>query len=306
MDNSRGFRYDGDSLTGKNEGRTMFMAEWKEKRNQTEESMGTRLAQLRRGKNITQEELAERLDISRQAVSKWESDLAFPETDKLLTLSRLYGCTVDYLLTGETPAATSETGDPPESPNLWERIEKGWGKRPRYFEYKSRRTIRGIPLVHVNVGFGRRARGIVAVGLSARGVLSVGLVSAGVLSAGLCSAGILSVGILALGLLLAVGSIAVGLIAVGAIAAGILAIGALSAGLISVGAFSIGQYLAVGDHAYGMIAVGDSVAAGKIFSGQGLTAAELEARLSELFALAERHLPPVLRGIAKGILRGIV
>ena len=129
---------------------------------------------------------------------------------------------------------------------------------------------------------------------------------ASAIAAGLCSAGILSVGILALGLLLAVGSIAVGLIAVGAIAVGILAIGALSAGLISVGAFSIGQYLAVGDHAYGMIAVGDSVAAGKIFSGQGLTAAELESRLSELFALAERHLPPVLRGIAKGILRGIV
>ena len=73
------------------------------KTNPTHETTGGRLARLRRAQNITQEELAERLGISRQAVSKWESDLAYPETDKLLTLSRLYGCTVDYLLTGEEP-----------------------------------------------------------------------------------------------------------------------------------------------------------------------------------------------------------
>ena len=277
-----------------------------EKRGNTQESMGARLARLRRAQNITQEELADRLDISRQAVSKWESDLAFPETNKLLALSRLYGCTVDYLLTGETVdpprEPREETAAPAESPNLWDRLQTGWGQRPRYFEYTSRRRIRGVPLVHINIGFGRRAKGIVAVGLTAKGVLSVGLASMGVISVGLLSAGILSVGILALGLLLAVGSIAVGAVAVGAIAAGIFAVGALSVGLISIGALSVGHYLAVGDHAYGLIAIGDSVAVGEVFQAEGIT----NARLDELLALVDRHLPPFLRWLGRGILRGIL
>ena len=107
-----------------------------EQNNQSKESTGARLARLRRAQNITQEELAERLGVSRQAVSKWESDLTYPETDKLLALSRLYGCTVDYLLTGEAAPAAETSARPEEtflteSPNLWARMEKKWGNRPR-------------------------------------------------------------------------------------------------------------------------------------------------------------------------------
>jgi transcriptional regulator with XRE-family HTH domain len=285
---------------------------------QTNESVGARLARLRRAQNITQEEVAERLGISRQAVSKWESDLAYPETEKLLALSRLYGCTVDHLLTGEMPAAdtsahTAEKTAPSadeaheaESPNLWERVERSWGKRPRYFEYKSRRTLRGTPLVHINIGFGRKARGIVAIGLSAKGVVSLGLCSMGVLSLGLCSLGILSVGILSLGLLLSVGSIAVGAIAVGAVAAGILAIGALSAGLISVGALAMGYYVAVGDHAYGLIALGGTVAEGDLFSALAPTIQQWKSTLlPEMLAQVDAHVPAWLRAVAKAILRGV-
>lgn len=59
---------------------------------------GEKLQNLRKENNYTQEELADILGVSRQSISKWESDVAFPETDKLITLAKLYHCTVDYLL----------------------------------------------------------------------------------------------------------------------------------------------------------------------------------------------------------------
>ena len=276
------------------------------------ESAGARLARLRRAQNITQEELAERLGISRQAVSKWESDLAYPETDKLLTLSRLYGCTVDYLLTGEEPVPPCpETKSEPQAASTTTdpltRLGAAWNRRPRYFEYKSRRTVGNMPLVHINIGWGRKATGVVAIGLAARGIVSLGLASVGVLSVGLASAGLLSLGIFALGLLLAVGSIAVGAVAIGAIAAGILAIGALSAGLISVGALAVGQYVAIGDHAYGMIAVGGTVAEGEVFSAVSpIYHVWRDELLPEALSLVEKHVPTFLRGLAKFALRMMV
>ncbi len=158
--------------------------------NACKESTGARLARLRRAQNITQESLAEQLGVSRQAVSKWESDLAYPETDKLLRLSRLYGCTVDYLLTGEGGEQAATKEPPPNadfseaSPNLGERVVEAWRKRPHYFEYKSRKTVGNLPLVHINIGMGQRAAGILAIGLRARGVVAVGLAATGVLSVG--------------------------------------------------------------------------------------------------------------------------
>lgn len=56
------------------------------------------MALLRKKKGITQEALSEILNVSRQSVSRWEMDIAFPETDKLIRLSKLYGCSIDYLL----------------------------------------------------------------------------------------------------------------------------------------------------------------------------------------------------------------
>ena len=57
-----------------------------------------KIAKARREKRLTQEELADRLGVSRQAVSKWESGAAQPETDKLARLSGLLGVSCDYLL----------------------------------------------------------------------------------------------------------------------------------------------------------------------------------------------------------------
>lgn len=59
---------------------------------------GEKLAMLRRQKNLTQEQLAELLKVSRQSVSRWEMNQAFPETEKLILLSRIFSCSVDFLL----------------------------------------------------------------------------------------------------------------------------------------------------------------------------------------------------------------
>lgn len=59
---------------------------------------GEKLAALRKKKGITQEQLAEILQVSRQSVSRWEMDAAFPETEKLVKLGKLLGCSIDFLL----------------------------------------------------------------------------------------------------------------------------------------------------------------------------------------------------------------
>ena len=56
---------------------------------------GEKLQKLRKSNNITQEQLSEILNVSRQSISKWEGDLAFPETDKLIALAKIYNCSVD-------------------------------------------------------------------------------------------------------------------------------------------------------------------------------------------------------------------
>ena len=62
-------------------------------------SFGQNLLFLRKMRNnMTQEELAERLNVSRQTVSKWELDASYPEMEKLLGLCELFSCTLDQLV----------------------------------------------------------------------------------------------------------------------------------------------------------------------------------------------------------------
>lgn len=63
--------------------------------------IATRLAQLRKANGLSQEALAEKLGISRQAISKWERAEASPDTDNLIALAELYGMTLDALLNAE-------------------------------------------------------------------------------------------------------------------------------------------------------------------------------------------------------------
>lgn len=66
-------------------------------------TLGIRIGLLRREKGMKQEELAERLGVSPQAVSKWENDLNCPDIGLLPLLAKTLGVTVDHLLTGEKP-----------------------------------------------------------------------------------------------------------------------------------------------------------------------------------------------------------
>ena len=55
---------------------------------------------LREKNNMTQEQLAERMEVSRQTVSKWEGGTSMPEMEKLVQLTEMFGCTMDGLLKG--------------------------------------------------------------------------------------------------------------------------------------------------------------------------------------------------------------
>lgn len=57
-----------------------------------------KILQLRKASNMTQEQLAEKVGVSRQSVSKWEGGQAVPELDKLLELGRIFNVTTDYLI----------------------------------------------------------------------------------------------------------------------------------------------------------------------------------------------------------------
>ena len=72
---------------------------------------GEKLALLREKKGITQEKLSEILGVSRQSVSRWETGISFPETDKLIKLSRLFECSIDFLLNEDSQESKENSTD---------------------------------------------------------------------------------------------------------------------------------------------------------------------------------------------------
>ena len=230
---------------------------------------GQKIAKLRRERGMTQDGLADALGVSRQAVSKWESDAAFPETEKLVRLSRLLECSIDYLLKQEDEPAqvkadAASEGNGSAGQAAAAAVYPPFIRFGRLFEYeyKSARTLCGIPLVHVNLGWGKSAKGILAVGFKARGVVSVGLLSMGIVSFGCLSLGLISLGALSLGVL-SLGAIAAGLfLALGAVALGFIAYGAVAVGFFSAGALAVAQFVAVGDYAFAAVPIGKTVSSG--------------------------------------------
>lgn len=61
-------------------------------------TFGEKVQRLRKKENISQEELAFQLHVSRQAISKWESNKGYPETEKIIKMSEIFHVTLDYLL----------------------------------------------------------------------------------------------------------------------------------------------------------------------------------------------------------------
>jgi len=81
-------------------------------------TLGEKLQKLRKSRSWTQEELAEQVGVSRQSLSKWESDGALPDTANIILLADLFGVTTDYLLrdadAAPMPAAPAEASSAPQ------------------------------------------------------------------------------------------------------------------------------------------------------------------------------------------------
>ena len=237
-------------------------------------TLGEKLAKARKEKNITQEQLADTLGVSRQSISKWESDVAYPETDKLIRMSELFDCSLDYLLKENITEKVEKT----ETTNMQGTavvLQRFSISKIFNYEYKSKRTLCGIPLVHINIGIGKTAKGIVAIGFKSIGVVSIGLLSIGLLSFGLLALGFLGLGMLGVGFfgfgafglgLLSGGAISIGIISFGAISIGVMSCGAISIGQFAVGALAKGHYFAFGDNATAMVAIGATKANGTLYT----------------------------------------
>ena len=102
-------------------------------------SLGNKLAEARRAKNLTQEQLAEKLDVTRQAVSRWESDAAYPETDKIVRMAQILEVSCDYLLQD----GVDQKGEPVRPP-VTRLLKQAQGKRVKLTFYEGD----GMPVVH--------------------------------------------------------------------------------------------------------------------------------------------------------------
>ena len=132
-----------------------------------------RLYQLRKGRGISQEELAHTVGVSRQAVQKWEAGAATPDLNNLSALADYFAVSLDYLVRGIEP-------EKPAAPSPQQAVIQNYYRGWRY-EYRSRRTLFGLPLVHINLCDRSlcRAKGVIAIGNVATGLIAIGGFSAG-------------------------------------------------------------------------------------------------------------------------------
>ena len=90
-------------------------------------NLGERLFELRKTKNLTQDEVAEKLNVTRQTVSKWETNQSTPDFDKILPLCELYEISTEELLKGEKQEKTEENNynnEEKENKNNYENMTK--------------------------------------------------------------------------------------------------------------------------------------------------------------------------------------
>lgn len=97
-------------------------------------NLGERLFELRKEKNLSQEEVAEKLNVTRQTISKWETNQSTPDFDKIIPLCELYGISADELLKGEKN--NNETNE--EKENLdWDEAKKHLFTRGKDGDYEN-------------------------------------------------------------------------------------------------------------------------------------------------------------------------
>ncbi len=234
-------------------------------------NLAEKLTIQRKKAGMSQEQLADRLGITRQSVSKWEAGSSIPEISKLVAMSEIFRVSLDYLLKDYLDEEKnsgiaadgcrnepygekrSEANQQMEEDNS--RLEKKVDDLARYikgYQYTSKTKIAGIPLVSIRFSRQLGRDGI------AKGIIAIGNIAIGVISLGAFSFGIISFGSVAVGLL-AIGALAFGLAAWGALAIGVIAIGASAMGIYSAGVSAWGQEVAVGVSAMGKTAIGETV-----------------------------------------------
>lgn len=220
-----------------------------------------RLFELRRQAGLSQEELANLLGLTRQAVQKWEAGTSRPDMDNLTALASYFHVSLDYLVAGREVACAPSPEYQPTASSPAPTIAGsyyGGSLEHWHYEYRSKRTLWGLPLVHINIGPRNCwARGIVAIGDIATGVVALGGIAAGLFSLGAVS----------LGLLLALGAVALGAVSIGGVALGLLAWGGIALGWLAIGGCAVGVYAAGGVAAATRVAVG-SVASAPLAIGQ--------------------------------------
>lgn len=74
-------------------------------------TFGEKLYRLRKGKGMSQEALAEKINTTRQAISKWENDQGYPETEKLLMIGNIFEVSMDYLLKDGSDQSSEKVDD---------------------------------------------------------------------------------------------------------------------------------------------------------------------------------------------------
>jgi len=177
-----------------------------------------KLIELRKAKGWSQEELGEKLSVTRQTLSKWELGQTTPEMDKLIELSKLFNISIDTLVGNEESQIFNQG-------------------TPFRYEYKSKSKIFGLPVVHINTGVGSyKAKGFVAIGPVAQGFVAIGALATGFIAIGALSIGVVAIGALAIALM-AIGGTAIGALAIGGITVGIFTLG----WLLSFGIYTIGR-----------------------------------------------------------------
>ena len=227
-----------------------------------------KLYSLRRAKGLSQENLADMLNVSRQSVSKWEAGAAMPEIEKLMAIADIFSVSVDSLLRDEAQTSNAIAAAESAPNNAVAEELKEIRKLLRYhgpYEYVSKTRLFGLPLVHVKFSrFSGRA-GV------AKGIIAVGDVALGLVSVGGVALGLFSLGGISLGLLLALGGLAMGALAFGGVCLGLMAAGGVAIGVYSLGGVAIAKEFAAGGAAIGRVAVGGAVRGEYTLVTEGVT-----------------------------------
>ena len=80
-------------------------------------TLGERIIKLRNSKGISQDTLALALGVSRQSVSKWETDTSIPELDKLVKMAHIFGITLDEMVSGKADSSIHTPPNEPQQPS---------------------------------------------------------------------------------------------------------------------------------------------------------------------------------------------